>query len=370
MYLCNKILGVDENKVIFTSFNGKAYSDNPRAISEKLHEVNPRYKIVWLFNNPYEKRNVIPNYVKPVKAKTFQALKELATSMVWIDNFCKPSYVYKNKNQIYIQTWHGDRGFKKILYDVRTKMNNGYYKEGDLVEPKYCNLVISGSDFADNVYRSAFGYKGDILKFGTPRNDILVQNNEKKIKEIKLRLQIESDRKILLYAPTFRKEAGNKLQDKGSIDLHSILSILEDRTGYSWICFVRAHSAVKGLSGISTTTKIYDLSDYEEMNELLIISDFLITDYSSCAGDFALLNRPIVLFHENREDFQKRERTFYFDLDRSPYMIASNQDELENLINKLEWGEVPGNCESILEFYGTFETGESSKKIVEYILSK
>jgi len=108
MFLVNKIMGVNGNKIVFISFGGKSYSDNPRAISEKLHEMYPEFEIVWLFNNPEEKRKVVPDYVQCVKAGSYRALKELATAKFWVDNFCKPLYTYKSKKQVYIQTWHGD----------------------------------------------------------------------------------------------------------------------------------------------------------------------------------------------------------------------------------------------------------------------
>ncbi|NLM45015.1 MAG: hypothetical protein GX201_13575 [Clostridiales bacterium] len=367
MIICNKLYGVDDNKIVFTSFSGKSYSDNPRAISEKLHEIVPDFKIIWLFKEPQKKKNLVPDYVTCLKVNSISAYKTLATSKFWVDNFCKPLYMYKSNNQVYIQTWHGDRGFKKILHDSPFVSTN--YK---IFESNNCDLIICGSDYGERKYRTAFRYNGAILKYGCPRNDVLIRNSEIKKEAIKNHLGIKSNINILLYAPTLRREAvkSKKPQSIKDIDLSAVLKLLEDKTKKEWICLVRAHSAVKGLSGIpDDLVKFIDVTSYEDMNELLLISDFLITDYSSSAGDFALLNRPIVLFQPDRLDYIKRDRTFYFNLDDSPFIIAQNNEALLEIICNLEWDLIPQNCKEILDFYGTIETGEASKKVVDYIIN-
>lgn len=372
MILINKLYGVKNNKVVFISFYGKSYSDNPRAISEKLYELHPEFKIVWLFINTVEKKQILPNYVQCAKSGSFNALKELATAKFWIDNFTKPHYTYKSKKQLYIQTWHGDRGCKKILYDCRTLMSNGHYKEGDLLEEKTCNLAVSGSKYGNMQYRSAFKYEGEILQEGCPRNDILVNNNKALVSKIKKSLNIKDITNVLLYAPTLREEASNKKskQDIGNIDLNEVLSVLEKKTNQKWVCFVRAHSTINGLAGIPNGEKFVDVSLYEDMSELLLISDMLITDYSSSAGDFALIKRSIILFQNDREEYLKKDRTFYFDIDKSPFMVAMNQEELIQIIKKIDINTVVDNCKEILNFYGTTETGKAAEAIVNYIISK
>lgn len=368
MFLANKIIRINKFKVVFISFGGKSYSDNPRAISEKLNEMCPKYEIVWLFNNPEEKRKIVPDYVRCVKAGSFIALKELATAKFWVDNFTKPLATYKSSKQVYIQTWHGDRGFKKVLYD-----SPFISKEMKFIESEICDIVLSGSNYADKVYETAFHYTGKILKFGCPRNDVLIINDYKKARVIKEKLNINVNTKILFYTPTLRREAASKhtLQPMGDIDWQATLKTLEKKTSNDWICLVRAHSAVKGLSGIPKDfSKMIDVTSYEDISDLLLISDLLITDYSSSAGDFALLDRPIILFQNDVDDYIKYDRTFYFDLDKSPYMIAKDQNDLVKIIEEVDWDNVPQNCKEILNFYGTVETGKASEKVVEYILSK
>lgn len=371
MVIINKTLGVDEKKAVFISFLGKTYSDNPKAISETLYEISPDFKIIWLFNNPEEKKKIVSSYVKCVKTGSIEALNQLATAKFWVDNFPKSIFHYKSRKQVYIQTWHGDRGFKKVLYEVRTLLPNGHYKEGDLIEPKNCNLAVSGSRYGDDVYRAAFGYNGEILKVGTPRNDLLLSVDKERVKYIKQTLNIPENKKILLYAPTFRDSNRNELQDISNIDLIKTLICLEDKMGGEWVCLTRSHAASKGLRDIESDKSIIkNVSNYEDMADLLLISDFLITDYSTSAGDFVLLNRPVILFQYDINDYVKNDRQLHFDMSDSPYIIAETQEELFKRINELTDEMIIKNCKDILEFYGTVETGEASKRVVEYMLSK
>ena len=367
MLLANKVIGINRNKIVFISFDGKSYSDNPKAISEKLHELYPKFEIVWIFNNLEGKRKIVPDYVRCVKRGSYRALKELATAKFWVDNFCKSIDIYKCKKQVYIQTWHGDRGFKKILYDSTFISNRDKYIEEDI-----CDLAVSGSDFADRVYKTAFNYNGEILKVGCPRNDMLIKNDSRLKDSIRRFLNIEQKVKILLYAPTLRREASNKktTQSLGNIDLQVIINEIEKNTNKPWICFLRAHSAVAGLSNIPKGDKFIDVSSYEDMSDLLMISDMLITDYSSSAGDFALLHRPIILFQNDREVFIKNDRALYFDIDESPFIIAKCEKDIIDIVGKLNRDLAYQNCKDILEFYGTNETGRAAEELVKYIISK
>ena len=368
MFLLNKIIGVKTNKIVFISFGGKSYSDNPRAISENLKEKYSHFKIIWLINNPYEKKDIIPNNIKVVKKTIFSNIYHHATAKLWIDNFCKPLYFYKSVNQIYIQTWHGDRGFKTILHD-----SPFWSKKQILFETANMDLAVSGSKYNEMQYRSAFKYKGKILKKGYPRNDILISNSDyfKKVLKDQI-IKNDYDVNILLFAPTLRRDASinNKKQKVSDIDIIKTLQMLEYKTKKQWICLTRAHSAVMGITGIPQHEKIIDISRYEDMSHILLISDFLITDYSSSAGDFALLNKPIILFQNDREEYLKKDRSFYFDIDKSPFMVAKSQNELNNMISNLNFNEINQNCEDILKFYGTYETGKASEFVVEYIYNK
>ncbi len=352
--------------VLFESFDGTSYSDNPRFISEKLHELYPDTEIVWAFRDPSAKKAVVPDYVRTIKRdESFGFFKELASCRVWVNNGTF-RYVPKRKGQFFIQTWHGDRAFKKVLNDSghRDKFN----KVSEGIEG-YCDLAVCGSSYGEKQYRSAFGYTGKILMEGTPRDDCLIAPDPDRIRETKQKLGVADDAKILLFAPTFRQNnlLGKTKQETSGIDISRILDVLEEKYGGEWKALLRAHPRLAGLTGNSSDPRITDATGYEDMADLLPASDVLITDFSSSAGDFALLKRPVLLYQPDKKEYESNERALYFKMEDSPFFAAESQQELEDIIRRVSEADVKENCEKILEFYGTRETGKSSEKIAGII---
>lgn len=359
------LYGLKKNKVVFCSFNGKAYSDNPKAISEKLHAIAPDTDIVWLFSEPEKKKQIVPAYVKCVTYKSqWTFWKEICTCGVFVTNFILP-VVDKNKKQYFIQTWHGDKAFKKVLLDA----TRSFVPEQ---VAGYCDLAVAGSDYGERQYRSAFGYTGNVIKVGTPRNDKLLNSGRDEIEKIKKRLGLSNDVGVLLYAPTIRDQAvhtgvAQRIQE---INISATLEVLKKKDKREWVCLVRAHPGAIGLTGIDRADNILNVSDYEDMCDLLLVSDMLVTDYSSTAGDYVLLNRPVILFHSDIEDYSKNTRALYFDVNQSPYFRVKSQKELEKLIEKLDDEMIRANCSAILDFYGDCETGNAGEEIAKIIAAR
>lgn len=364
MIFFSKGYGIKNAKAVFISFSGKSYSDNPKTISEMLHERYPEFEIVWLFNDPTEKEKIVPDYVRCVQSNSLQGLKELATARFWVDNFTKSVSTYKSNKQVYIQTWHGDRGFKKILYDAPSNSDG----KKIFVEKDICDVMTVGSTSGRNKLGSAFRYSGTFLEYGSPRNDCLIRDSEVEKNQIREKMGISSETKVLLFAPTFRKIEQDKKQTTKGINLSEISRKLKDQTGDDWICLVRAHSASKGLSLTSEDTdNMLDVTLYEDMADLILIADLLITDYSSSVGDFILKKKPILLFQPDREGYLANERTLYFNIDESPFIVADSQEELLEKIGWLDEERAKKNCEAIMAFYDVFETGKATEKVVDYM---
>ena len=359
MFVFQKIYGVQDKYAVFESFVGAQYSDNPRAISEKLYELDPEYVIVWLLKNMDEKYGIIPSYVKKVRYTRVNRVREIAKCSVYVTNEdIKPGYYKNKKKQFYIQTWHGDRPLKKILYEV---CDNLY---PPVVDNKYTNLCIAGSKFGEKIYREAFRYNGEILNLGSPKNDKLVirdiANEKSVIKKLKL-----NGKKILLYAPTFRDNSSSKSQNV-NVDILSILNLLEKKYSEKWVALMRAHPSQSKLNGINND-KILDVSDYPDMADLLAISDILITDYSSSCNDYVLTYKPIILCHYDKEEYIKNHRELKFNPVDAGYIIANNQKELENILLNYKKKDYENSCKKIMKFFEVTETGKSSEKICKII---
>ncbi len=355
--------GINPRKVIFSSFEGRSYNDNPRYISEKLHELCPEAEIVWLFQTKAIDKVEVPPYVKKQYRITREGLIEQATARFWVDNFRHTESLWLDgKKQYYIQTWHGDRGFKRVG-DDNEKLDHKVLRMEN-----QCAMMIAGSEFGKGTYRTAFHFEGEVLMDGCPRNDILLRNDPAQAAAIRKRLNVPAGVKLLMYAPTYR-DALEKCAQDAVLDISRTLDHLEKTRGERWMCLYRAHYLNTALN-VKADARLIDASRYPEMAELLLATDMLITDYSSCGGDFALLRRPLFLYHADAEEYLRESRSFYFDVEKSPFLVAHDQAELEALIDATDAEAARKNCEALDAFFGTTETGHASDAVCKYIMDR
>lgn len=265
-----------QQKVFFESFSTKTYSDNPKAISDFLRQHHPNVKQTWSLDN---QKNRLPDKMTKVKLGTFMYYFELATSKVIVTNFNAP-HILKTQKQYLIQTMHGVP-LKKMGFPIMTD-----FKSRKLLQDTVRNwdLFTSTSDYLNSIVLESYQYDGDIIPSGYPRNDFLIQNKDNlDLKHNILKsLQIANDKKIILYAPTWR--------NKSSFDFKFTLSELEKNLGDDYVLIVRAHYFVdKFVDSSIFSTKVINGQHIVDVKELLLISDILITDYSSIMFDFFLL---------------------------------------------------------------------------------
>ncbi len=355
--------GINPKKVIFSSFEGRSYNDNPRYISERLHALCPEAEIVWLFQTKAIDRVQVPPYVKKQYRITRAGLIEQATARFWVDNFRHTESLYLAPGkQFYIQTWHGDRGFKRVG-DDNEKLDHKVLRMEN-----QCAMMIAGSEFGRGTYRTAFHFEGEVLMDGCPRNDILLRNDPDEAAAIRRKLGIPEGVKLLMYAPTYR-DALEKCAQDAVLDISRTLDHLEKTTGETWRCLYRAHYLNTALN-VKADDRLIDAGSYPEMAELLLVTDMLITDYSSCGGDFALLRRPLFLYHADAEEYLRESRSFYFDIEKSPFLVAHDQAELERLIDETDAERARENCEALDAFFGTTETGHAADAVCQYIMDR
>ncbi len=172
-----------------------------------------------------------------------------------------------------------------------------------------------------------------------------------------------------MYAPTYRDMRMWQRQD-AVLDVPRTLDHLERTTGERWRCLYRAHYMNTELVMGTDDARLMDVSGYPEMTELLLITDMLITDYSSCGGDFALLRRPVFLYHADAEEYLRECRSFYFDIEKSPFLVAHSPQELERLIDETDAQRARENCEALDRFFGTTETGHAADAVCDYIIAR
>ena len=353
MRLCHSLFGVDKNKVYFSSFNGKLYNENPRFVCEALHEVCPEAKIVFRLNKAGMQQGNIPDYVKQVPKNPLIGMYHMATAKVIVKNTTVLPYMLKFSDQKYIQLWHGDRGLKKAL---------AYLGKDALIRHpdwKMIDLAVTGSEYGTTVnMRNAFGYKGEVMQVGYPRNDVLMRNPPEVAEAVRRSLNLPENTRFVLYAPTFRNVGGEM---KAQFSAVRLIEALENATGEKWMILNRGHnlnSALRADAGI-------DVSGYPDANELLLVCDMMITDYSSIAGDFIMLDRPVILYHSDVKQYASADRGLVFDPEESPYRIAYDMEGLIDIA--CNFGDAKENCRALREFYGVTESGRASIQTAERI---
>ena len=320
-----RIFKVKNNKIVIVNNFGKGYGDNQKYICDELIKRNSDIDIVWLVNDIND--STIPKEIRKVKYNSLKSIYELVTAKIWIDNFRKQFYCRKRSNQYYIQLWHGCGALKKIEFDVKEKLSK-YYVKSMINDNKMVDLMISDSTFFTEKCRTAFKYNGNILEIGVPREDILINNTQMLNNKARETLDIK-DKKILLYAPTFRNSFEKSTYD---VDFSRIINKL-NKGNTKWIVLIRLHPHISKMANIFNYNKdIINVSDYPDMQELIAAADLVITDFSSIMFEAMRIDKKVILYANDIEKYVD-ERGFYFKLNELPFPLAKNNNELLNYIS-------------------------------------
>lgn len=372
---------VDEKTILFCCFNGKSYSCSPKAIYEYMinDDKFKDYKFIWAFSDEKKYKNLEKNKnTSVVKIRTKEYKKCLAKAKYWIFNYKTPDFLYPKKNQIFVQCWHGTP-LKRLGCDLEHFDNvlntiDGIKKRYKIEASKF-TYFISPSKFASEKFISAWnlkeiGKENIIVEEGYPRNDFLFNYNEKDVQKIRKKLGIENDsRKIILYAPTYRSnqhQTGLGYVYKEEIDFKK----MENKFGKDYLILFRPHYFIANAFDFDKYKGfVYNVADIDDINELYIISDILITDYSSVFFDYANLKRPMIFFMYDLEHYKNESNGFYIDLNELPGQIVETQEDLEKSIEDVDFNI--GSSKKYKEFnekYNYLDDGNASKRVIEKVI--
>ncbi|MEK3885903.1 CDP-glycerol glycerophosphotransferase family protein [Bacillus sp. FSL K6-3431] len=352
------------NKIFMFSYYGSQYGCNPKYITEYMLQHTPkgRFDIVWAFNDIKQKEH-IPN-IRKVKTMTFQYFYELCTSKVVITNFRTTDLFVKRKKQYYIQTWHSSLRLKQIEKDAEDALPPNYVEMAKKDSNK-CDLLLSGCKYSTDIFKRSFWYDGEIFEHGTPRNDLLFKKDPLIKGGILNELNIPIDYKVILYAPTFRKDNDLAVYD---LNYSNILKGLKEKFGGRWICLVKLHPHLMSKSSqLVYGDHVVDVTSYNDIQELLNISDALITDYSSLMFDYSITERPCFLYVPDYKEYIKQDRNLYFDLLELPFKKAMNNGDLLEKIKLFDSEKYNGDLSHFFEGIGSFENGNASEVLVKRI---
>lgn len=363
--MISHFLPIKTNKILIQSYEGRQFSCNPKYIARELglHKDELNISIVAALKRPTAYKNLTDEGIKVVQFGSLTYYYHLITSKIVIVNDFVSFFIPKRSCQIFINTWHGGGAYKKI--GISLSKNRYYTKRYKWKHD--IDYVISSCAAFNDLIKEAFSI-GDskILSIGMPRNDILFQQNcDDKVKineRVRRRYNIEKDNYLVLYAPTYRESL---VESTHGIDFIGVVKSLQARFGGQWTILYRGHyflhSALEGVA-----TNIINVSDYDDMQELLLIVDCLITDYSSSVWDFSFTEKPCFLFTPDLEIY-KQEIGFYFPIEKWPFKTATDNKQLEaNILNfdLMRYKQELANHHVLL---GSFEKGTATKWMTQFI---
>jgi CDP-glycerol glycerophosphotransferase len=345
-----KSIATEARTVLFEAYGGRSYACSPKALYQEMlgDERFAGCELVWAFREgavPSDEPDL--EHATIVKRGSSAYFETLARAGCIVVNNRLPEYVYPKDDQVYVQCWHGTP-LKRLGYDVEIEMESALNTTNELAERfgmdarKWTHL-LSPSPYASKHLADAFGLplekRGSVIvEEGYPRNDALVRSRGDESVRARLRdsLGVPEGKRVLLYAPTWRDDS---YQDGVGYTFDYLLDfdLMRQQLGDEWVVLFRPHYYIANQFDFSAYEGfVIDVSKVDDVNDLYLASDVLLTDYSSVMFDYANLRRPIVLFVPDRERYADAIRGFYFDLEEVPGPLCSTTDEVVEELTHVE----------------------------------
>ncbi|MBR6499705.1 MAG: CDP-glycerol glycerophosphotransferase family protein [Clostridia bacterium] len=351
------LLPVKRDRVMFVAYRGTRYSCSPRAVSEQLEKLaGGRLEINWGLRHPENYAFLRQQGVNVINDRGLKFIYRALTSRVVVTNIHYKPYLPRRKGQFFIHTWHGGGLYKRE--GMQTGMTRRYL---DLQGIRFGAYLSSSREFTKRVIRGSFGWKGEVLEWGLPRNDVFFSPEKESLRRnIRARLGW-TGKHIALYAPTWRDDQS----DFTPFDADAVRRALARRFGGSWEIWFRGHyysdTAALSLDG--------DVSSEEDMQPLLLAADCLITDYSSSIWDASLGGLRTFLYCPDVNNYVSI-RNFYSDIHTWPGVFA---EDSQSLINAILSFDEAAYAEKIARHHrdlGSCETGRAAILTAERILKE
>ncbi|MCY9012933.1 CDP-glycerol glycerophosphotransferase family protein [Bacillus inaquosorum] len=359
---------INKKMIFFESFLGKSYSGNPKYIYEKLLELGYSNQFIFIWS--YSGKSIIPGNPIIVERESEEYFKYLAESKYWVNNIIFPVH-RKREGNIYLQTWHGTP-LKKLGFDIEVDGPEKLARENFYLESRNWDYLISANRYSSNIFKRAFKFNKRVLELGYPANDIFFKKDISGLRdELKEKVGIPKDKKVILYAPTWRdNESSASWQHSFEIKIN--LNDFMERLSDEYILLLRMHHLISDSIVIPDEYKdhIFNVSSYDDIQELYVISDILITDYSSVFFEFANTKKPILFFAYDYNLYKEEIRGFYLDMKKDlPGPILQSSEELLNSIKNIKQVELEykSSYDKFIKKYCEIEDGNSARKIIEEV---
>lgn len=363
-----RVCGIKQNRIFMHNDLAYNYSCNPRFLTEYLlKKYGNELDIVFSVKHPEKYKN-LNNGVKFVRFNSIRYFFYAITAKIFITNSGGFSYLPMSKKQVVINTNHGGGAYKKVGIDM---FGDTFLFRKDLkLSADHTTVSLSTcvkySDIASQVYllpRKIF------WEIGMPRNDMLIVGDNERRQRVRAELKLGIDDKLVLYAPTYRKPDDNYFRDSIAIpydiDSKAVCDALKKRFGGNWIFALRFHPCVVNKDAFKSNT-VLDLSDYEEMQDLLLAADAMINDFSSSMWDFMLTGKPSFMYARDMEHYIKTTEV-YTPVSEWPFPKALTNEELVRNILIFDAEKYKHDCQHHYHALQGCETGKATELVGEYI---
>lgn len=365
------IFPIKKHTIFFMSYMGKGILCNPKYIYYSMadDERFADYRFIWCFKRPedFKDKYFSKNTQIISKRNLFSFFYYLLTSETIIYNCNGFSYAPIRKKQFLIETMHSGGVFKGVGFTVDSKTKAS--KKGISLANKDIKMYISSAELSTKYYiRDSYHFYGEVLNSGLPRVDLMFHYDQNMVQKVKEELNVPASKKIVLYAPTFRgREDHAHSITPGSevIDPQMVKEALTKRFGGEWVFLTRGHQYVNGLS-ISGSDG--DISSYPDMQEILLATDVLITDYSSSPWDFSFLNRPIFLYVSDLNQFDNNDRGLLIPLEKWLGIITKNNEDLHEKIMSYSQEDFERKTKEHYTYVQSYEQGTACETLKNRIL--
>jgi CDP-glycerol glycerophosphotransferase len=351
-----RVKPVQKNKILLWSDNFKSFGCSPKYIALYLAKQFPgKYDLVWVLEQDRPIPQGLPAGIRVVRYFSMEYLKEIATAKVIVCNHRMGPFHYfkKRKGQYYIQTWHSSLRLKKIEGDA-PELDQKYVDQAK-IDSENIDLLLSGCRFSSDIFRRAFWYDGEIYEYGTPRCDGFFGSNQAVRQKVFDFYGIPQNKKLALYAPTFRKDKKASLYGMD-------FAMLGQALGEDWVMGCRLHP---NIAADLTVDNAIAMSKYPDMQELLAACDLLITDYSSSMFDMAVAGKQCALYLPDLKQYTAGERGLYFDIRSLPFPKGENMEEFCRCLKEFEGYQA--RCAAFLKEIGSFEDGNAAAAVAKRI---
>ena len=357
--IITSFIPLNHDKYFCISMAGNNYGCNVLALSEYIKKHNKKAKITWAFSPTLFQKHSGGGVV----TCGFRYYYHLLSSKYVISNqrLSESLYPFKPKNQVYIQTWHGT-ALKKIEADA--VISESYTKLAQ-ADSRKIDIFISNCRFMTEIFKKSFWYEGEVFETGTPRNDIFFNNYPYITKKVYDSLGIEQSKKIIFYAPTFRKDYGLNYYN---INYKRFVKAVKEKFSGDWVFVIRLHPNLLSENTIKIIEKMFpdcvDASLYPDVQELLYTSDILLTDYSSVMFDFMYSQKPCFLYTPDRKEY---DRGYSWDIDELPFPAFCDNADINSTVINFSDDIYQEKLNRFLCSIGSKEYGDACRKVYQLL---